>query len=136
LSWAFGLALGKLFFHLPVVGSLGLLFLYSSVYLMAILGVGLFLSTISSNQQQVMFLAFFFMLTFILMSGIFTPVESMPDWAQKLNIINPYAYFMKVIRMILLKGSGFQDIMKDFYAISIYAATILSLAVWRYRKVN
>jgi ABC-2 type transport system permease protein len=133
---AFGLALGKLFFHLPVVGSLGLLFLYSSVYLMAILGVGLFLSTISSNQQQVMFLAFFFMLTFILMSGIFTPVESMPDWAQKLNIINPYAYFMKVIRMILLKGSGFQDIMKDFYAISIYAATILSLAVWRYRKVN
>jgi drug efflux transport system permease protein len=133
---AFGLTMGRVLFHLPMVGSLGLLFMYAAVYLFAILGVGLFLSTISSNQQQVMFLAFFFMLTFILMSGIFTPTESMPEWAQKVNIINPFAYFMKVIRMILLKGSGFKDILKDFYAISIYAGAILSLSVWRYRKVN
>ena len=133
---SFGLVIGKLLFHLPVLGNLGLLFSYASVYLFAVLGVGLFLSTISTNQQQVMFMSFFFMLTFILMSGIFTPIESMPDWAQKVNIFNPFAYFMKVIRMILLKGSGFKDILHEFYAISIYALAILSLAVWRYRKVN
>ncbi len=133
---AFGLTIGRLFFHLPVLGSVGLLFLYASVYLLVVLGIGLFISTLASSQQQVMFLSFFFMLTFILMSGIFTPVESMPLWAQRINIINPFAYFMKVIRMILLKGSGFADIQRDFYSLIIYASVILSLAVWRYRKVS
>ena len=70
------------------------------------------------------------------MSGIFTPVESMPEWAQKVNIINPFAYFMKVIRMILLKGSGFKDILYEFYALTIYALIMLSLSVWRYRKTS
>ncbi|HYW96825.1 MAG TPA: ABC transporter permease [Bacteroidales bacterium] len=133
---AFGLTVGKFFFHLPILGSLGLLFLFASVYLLVVLGIGLLISALSSSQQQVMFLSFFFMLTFILMSGIFTPVESMPQWAQTVNIINPFAYFMKVIRMILLKGSGFRDIACDFYSILVYAGLILSLAVWRYRKVS
>jgi len=133
---AFGLTIGYLFFHLPIEGSLLLLFGFAAVYLLAALGIGLFLSTISSNQQQVMFLSFFFMLTFILMSGIFTPVESMPDWAQHLNIVNPYAYFMKVIRMILLKGSGFVAIQEEFMAVGIYAVSILSLSIYTYRKVS
>ncbi len=63
-----------------------------------------------------MFIAFFFMITFILMSGVFTPAESMPAWAQKINLFNPAAYFMRVIRMMLLKGSGFRDISRDFTA--------------------
>jgi len=103
---------------------------------MAVLGVGLLLSTFADTKQQVMFLAFFFMLTFVLMSGIFTPVESMPQWAQKVNIINPFAYFMRVIRMILLKGSGFNDIRHEFISITIYAISILGLSVWRYRKIH
>jgi ABC-2 type transport system permease protein len=69
------------------------------------------------------------------MSGIFTPAESMPEWAQKVNIINPFAYFMRVIRMVLLKGSGFRDIKTEYLSMGIYAVTILSLAVWRYKKV-
>ncbi len=133
---AFGLTIGHLFFHLPILGSLGLLFLFASVYLLVVLGIGLLISTLSSSQQQVMFLSFFFLLTFILMSGIFTPVESMPQWAQKVNIINPFAYFMKVIRMILLKGSGFGDIHREFYSLLVYASVILGLSVWRYRKVS
>lgn len=133
---AFGLLIGKLFFHLPMLGSTWLLFGFAGLYLIVALGIGLFLSTISSNQQQVMFMTFFFMLTFILMSGIFTPVESMPDWAQRVNIVNPFAYFMKVIRMILLKGSGFKDIQHEIIAMSIYAAGIISLASWRYKKVS
>lgn len=132
---AFGLALGRLFFHIPIVGSLGLLFGFTIVYLLVVLGIGLFISTISSTQQQVMYISFFFLLVFILMSGIFTPTESMPVWAQKVNIINPFYYFMRVIRMILLKGSGFWDISKEFFSLAIYAVIMLSLSIWRYRKV-
>ncbi|MBL7113268.1 MAG: ABC transporter permease [Bacteroidales bacterium] len=129
-----GLGIGRLLYQLPVTGSLLLLLFYASIYLMVVMGIGLFMSAISNNQLQVMFLAFFFLITFILMSGIFTPVESMPDWAVKLNYINPLAYFMRVIRMVLLKGSGIADIIKETIYLSVYAVVILGLATWRYRK--
>lgn len=132
---AFGLLIGKLLFNIPFVGSLPLLFLFASIYLIAVLGIGLLISTMSNSQQQVMFLTFFLMITFILMSGIFTPAESMPHWAQKINVINPFAYFMRVIRMILIKGAGLKDIFMEFVSISIYSLIILSLAIWRYRKI-
>ncbi|MBN1599122.1 MAG: ABC transporter permease [Bacteroidales bacterium] len=131
---AFGLIAGRLLFDQPIVGSLFVLFTMAFIYLLVALGFGLFLSTISNNQQQVMFTIFFFLLVFILMSGIFTPVESMPEWAQHVNIINPFKYFIRVLRMIMLKGSGFTDMMKELVSLSIYGLIILSLAVWRYRK--
>lgn len=129
-----GLVLGMLFYKLPVNGSLLVLLLFASIYLLAVMGLGLFISAISKSQIQVMFLAFFFLVTFILMSGIFTPVESMPDWAIKVNYINPTAYFMRVIRMILLKGSGLADIKNETIYMGIYALILLGLATWRYRK--
>ncbi len=131
---SFGLTIGKILFDIPMNGSLLLLFGFAIVYLLVALGLGLFISTMANTQQQVMFIIFFFFLTFVLMSGIFTPVESMPAWAHYFNIINPLAYFMRVIRMILLKGSGFWDISKEFFSLLVYAVIILSLAVWRYRK--
>ncbi len=133
---AFGLLLGWLLYGVPVRGSLGVLFGFASVYLFVVLSFGLLISTFSSNQQQVMFVAFFFMLLFILTSGIFTPVESMPEWAIKGNIINPVAYFMKANRMIMLKGSGFWDVSKEFFSLLIYGILAMSAAVWRYRKVS
>lgn len=132
---AIGLVIGHLFFDLPMEGSYGVLFIFTFVYLLVAMGFGLFLSAVSDNQQQVMFVVFFFLLTFILMSGIFTPTESMPEWAQVVNVINPFAYFMKVIRMIILKGSGLADIQHEIYSLLVYAGIILSLAMWRYRKV-
>jgi ABC-2 type transport system permease protein len=131
----FGLLVGKLLFNIPIVGSIPLLFFVAAIYLMAVLGLGLFISTVTDTQQQTMFVSFFFMIVFVMMSGTFTPVESMPDWGQFINYINPVSYFMRVIRMILLKGSGFQDILKEIIALTVYAWIILSLAVWRYRKV-
>jgi len=131
---AFGLTIGKILFNIPMEGSLLLLFGFATVYLTVALGLGLFFSTLANSQQQVMFISFFFMLTFILMSGIFTPVESMPKWANYFNYLNPFAYFMRVIRMVLLKGSGFWDIYKEIISLLIYGSIILSLAVWRYRK--
>jgi ABC-2 type transport system permease protein len=131
----FGLLVGKMLFNIPMEGSLLLLFGFTAVYLFLILGLGLFMSTMAQTQQQVMFFSYFFMLTFILMSGIFTPEESMPNWAQQVNIINPIAYFMRAIRMILLKGSGFLDVLPEMASLALYGGIVLILAVWRYRKV-
>ncbi len=133
---AFGLFIAKLLFHLPILGSLTLLFSAAVIYLTSMLGLGLFISTITETQQQAMFIGFFFYLIFIMMSGIFTPAESMPDWAQKVNYINPIAWFMRIIRMILLKGSGFSQIKKEILILTIYGISVLSLAVWRYRKTE
>jgi ABC-2 type transport system permease protein len=132
---AFGLAIGKALYNIPIEGSLILLFAYASVYLIAALGMGLLVSTMAQTQQQALFLNFFIMITFVMMSGIFTPAESMPHWAQQINIINPIAYFMRVIRMILLKGSTFTDIIGDFVSIIIMATILNALAIWRYRKI-
>jgi ABC-2 type transport system permease protein len=133
---AFGLLLARIIFHIPILGSVWLIFGVAAVYLLAVMGIGLFLATVSNTQQQSMFLSWFFMVIFILMSGLFTPVENMPMWAQYLNTINPIAYFIRIMRMIMLKGSVFQDIMVPFAAITVYAIGMLTLAVWRYRKVS
>ncbi len=129
-----GLLIGKLLFNIPMIGSLALLFSFGFLYLLLVIGFGLLLSTNSKTQQQVMFMSFFFLLVFILMSGIFTPVETMPKWARIVNYVNPFAYFMRVNRMILLKGSTFMDIWKDFAAMGAYAFIVLSLSVYTYRK--
>ena len=131
---AFGLLIAWLVFDLPIVGSLWLLFGMAGVYLIGVLGLGLFISTITDTQQQLMFVSFFFMMVFILMGGIFTPVESMPQWAQIADRINPIFYFMKILRMIILKGSGFFDLLEEFISLSFLGIVFLSLAIWRYRK--
>ena len=131
---ALGLAVGWVVFDQPFRGSLLVLFAFAVDYLFLVLGFGLMLSTISETQQQVMFLTFFFLIVFILMSGIFTPIETMPEWAQKINVINPFAYFIKVNRAVLLKGSGFKDLITEFLSIGIYAFLVLTFAVKYYRK--
>ncbi|HNX80296.1 MAG TPA: ABC transporter permease [Prolixibacteraceae bacterium] len=131
---AIGLVIGKLVFGLPFAGNLGLLFLGSFIFMVAVLGLALFISTFSDTQQQFMFTAFFFMIIFILMSGIFTPIDSMPVWAQKLDMINPAVYVMRINRMVLLKGSTFNDISGDLLMLSVIAVAFTGLAVNRYRK--
>ena len=111
-----------------------MIFGYAGIYMLVILGMGLWISTLADTQQQAMFLAWFFMVIFILMSGLFTPIENMPDWAQKLTWVNPIAYLIKVLRSILLKGSGFFDLQMDFLKIIGFALVMLSLAVFSYRK--
>jgi ABC-2 type transport system permease protein len=131
---ALGLVIGKLAFNIPFEGSIALLFLGSSVFLIAVLGLALFISTFSGTQQQYMFVAFFFMIIFILMSGIFTPYESMPLWAQDFNLINPVAYLMRINRMVMLKGSTIQDISRELISLLVIAVCFSALAVRRYRK--
>ncbi|GET27838.1 hypothetical protein SD074_33270 [Prolixibacter sp. SD074] len=98
------------------------------------MGLGLLISVVSDTQQQVFFVSYFFLLVFILMSGLFTPVGSMPKWAQWLDHLNPLYYMMKVIRNVVLKGSGFFDLKYEFLSMLGYGVVMFSLAVMRYRK--
>jgi ABC-2 type transport system permease protein len=131
---ALGLTVGWIAFNIPFEGSLLLFFACAAIFLVAVLGLALFFSTMASTQQQFLFIAFFFVMVFILMSGIFTPAESMPVWAQKFNLVNPVAYLMRINRMVMLKGSGFQDIARDMGALTILALTFITLAIRAYRK--
>ncbi|MNS08022.1 Inner membrane transport permease YbhR [compost metagenome] len=131
-----GLAIAKVVFNVPILGNIGLIYLFTSVYLFVILGIGLFISNHTETQQQAMFIAWFFTVIFILMSGLFTPIESMPQWAQNITLLNPIRYFVEIMRMVLLKGATFQDISFQFFVIIIYAVILNSLALWSYKKVN
>lgn len=133
---AFGLFIAWIMFHIPFEGSLFTLFIFSFVYLVAVLGIGLFISTISNTQQQVLFISFFFVMIFVLMSGLFTPVENMPRWGQIINWFNPLAYFSRVIRMVLLKGSSLWDIRNELLIMLFYGIVTNTLAIWRYRKTS
>ncbi|CAL1517496.1 ABC transporter permease [Chitinophaga sp. MM2321] len=131
---AFGLLIGKLLFQLPIVGSIWLVFFFAAIYLWVMLGMGLLVSTFTETQQQAMFIAWFFVIIFMLMSGLFTPVESMPHWAQVLTWFNPIAYFVKVIRMVMLKGSGWEQIQGYLLIMLAYAAVMNGVAILNYRK--
>jgi ABC-2 type transport system permease protein len=131
---ALGLIIGKLAFNIPFEGSILMMFFAGTIFLVAVLGLALFISTFSGTQQQYMFVAFFCMIIFILMSGIFTPYESMPVWAQDFNLINPVFYLIRINRMVMLKGSTINDISRELYSLAIIAVCFTTLAVRRYRK--
>ena len=131
-----GLLIAKLIFNVPILGNIGLIYLFTSVYLFVILGIGLFISNHTETQQQAMFIAWFFTVIFILMSGLFTPIESMPEWAQNVTLFNPIRYFVEIIRMVMLKGATFLDISFQFFIIVLYAFILNGLAVLSYKKVN
>ncbi len=131
-----GLTIAKLVFNVPILGNIGLIYFFTSIYLLVILGIGLIISNHSDTQQQAMFIAWFFSVIFILMSGLFTPIESMPVWAQNVTLLNPIRYFVEIIRMVMLKGATFSDISKPFFMILFYAFALNGIAVWSYKKVN
>jgi len=130
----FGLLLAYFVFGIPVQGSIWLLLFVASVYLVGILSMGLVVSTLTNTMQQAMFISWFFLVIFILMSGLFTPIESMPDWAQIMNHANPVSYFVKINRMIMLKGSGFIDIRDDLIILASFAIILFTFSIIRYRK--
>lgn len=132
----FGMNIGRTIFHVPIVGNPALILLFAVIYILVFLGMGFFISNFTETQQQAMFIAWFFTVIFILMSGLFTPIESMPSWAQKITEFNPIRYFIEVIRMVMLKGSTFKDILPQLIKISIYAVVMNLLAVISYRKVT
>lgn len=129
-----GFIVSYIVYGIVPAGSYLLIYLFAAIYLIALLGFGLFTSTFAETQQQAMFISYFCMMIFILLGGLFAPIENMPDWAQALTYINPVSYFIEVMRMIVLKGSGFVDLLKYFGIIVLFAITFNVLAIWNYRK--
>ncbi len=131
---ALGLTVGYLAFRIPLEGSLLLVFGFALLYAPCMLGLGFLISNFADTQQQAMLTAWFLLVVFILMSGLFTPVESMPLWAQRLDLLNPVHYFVAFMRQVLMKGAGFADVRGHFAAVLLYGVVVNALAVWTYRK--
>ena len=131
---ALGLLLARLAFDVPMRGSLLLVFAAAGIYLVAALGVGLWISARVETQQQAMFVTFFLMMIYLLMSGLFTPVRAMPEWAQWLAQLNPVMHFMRLMRAVLLKGAGPADVAPQLAALAVSGAVVLTIAVGQYRK--
>ena len=131
---AIGLTVGVLVFGVPIRGSLFLLFGVAGVYLLVALGIGLFISTLVHTQQQAMFVTFFIVNIYLLMSGLFTPIDSMAPWVQAVSQINPVRHFVTISRAILMKGAGLADIAVPLTILAGFAVIVLSLAVRQYSK--
>jgi len=136
VTFTMGLLVGWLVYGVMPVGSIVLLYLFAAVYLLPVLGLGLLISTYTDTQQQAMFVSFFFVMIFILMSGLFTSIESMPGWAQIISRLNPVTYFIDVMRMVVLKGSGLRDILPHIGAVVLFGIFFNIWAIINYKKTS
>lgn len=126
--------LGRVWFGVEIAGSLGLLALFSGTFLLASLGIGLFLSTVSQTQMQATQLAFFVIMPSFLLSGFVFPREAMPAVIQWLGWLVPLTYFLQLIRGVMLKGTGLDVLWPYFLPLAVFAVCIVTLSALRFRK--
>lgn len=131
-----GLSISWLVYGIAPAGNLLVLYGFIWVYLLAVLGFGLLVSTYCETQQQAMFIMFFFMMIFILMGGLFTSIDSMPSWAQVVARLNPVTYLISVMRMVILKGSSLLDILPHMLVTFVFAAVLNTWAIINYKKTS
>lgn len=131
-----GLIVGKLVFDMPMRGSIVLLFATAAIYLVVTLSIGLLVSTIVETQQQAMFVTFFIMSAYLLLSGLFTPIDSMAPWVKVVSLVNPVRHFVAIGRAILIRGATIADIAQPLLTLVAFAAIMLTVAVLRYHKTT
>jgi ABC-2 type transport system permease protein len=124
----------RVLFHVPMVGSLPLLYLCALSFIAATLAVGITISTLASNQLQAMQMSFFFFLPSLLLSGFMFPFRGMPEWAQVIGQALPLTHFLRVLRGILLKGNGFPDVWPDIWPILVFGLLVMTFGALRYRR--
>jgi ABC-2 type transport system permease protein len=134
LDLMLGLVAARFVFGVPIRGSLMLLLGSAGLYLIVALAIGLWISTLVETQQQAMFLSFFVIMIYLLMSGLLTPIDSMPHWVQVASLLNPVRHFVSIARAILVKGAGFTEIARQLATLGIFAVGFLTLAIRQYRK--
>ena len=134
INLAIGLVVAAVVFGVPMRGSLVLLFGAAAVYLVAALAIGLFISSLVDTQQQAMFVTFFVMNVYLLMSGLFTPIDSMAPWVRVVSELNPVRHFVTISRAILIKGAGPADIARPFLTLTAFGVVTLALAIRQYTK--
>jgi ABC-2 type transport system permease protein len=128
------LAAAHVLFHVPMVGNLGLLLVVALVFIAANLAVGITFSTVAKNQLQAMQMAFFFFLPSLLLSGFMFPFRGMPHWAQVVGEMFPLTHFLRIVRGILLKGNGLEEVALQVWQIALFSAIALTIGVKRYRQ--
>jgi ABC-2 type transport system permease protein len=133
-EFSLGITIAVLLFNVPMVGNPLVLLTGATLYLLAALGVGLWVSTVSDTQQQALFVTFSLLMVYILMSGLFTPIRAMPGWVKTVAQINPLMHFIALVRAVMLKGAGFRDVWVQLAALSAIGVSILGLALTQYRK--
>jgi ABC-2 type transport system permease protein len=136
IIFSIGLMIARFAYGIIPIGNIGLMYAFLAVYLFTILGFGLLISTYAETQQQAQSLAFFFLMIFNLMGGLFTPIDSMPEWAQWITRLIPISYFINVMRMVVLKGSGFSDIQYHLLIVFVMGIILNGWAVINYKKTS
>ena len=134
LIMTIGFIIARVVYGIMPLGSFFTIYAFAGVYLLAVLGLGLLISTYSATQQQAMFLSFFLMMIFVLLSGLYTSIDSMPGWAQWITRFNPVTYFIEVMRMVVLKGSSISDIKSHIFIVLGFAVFLNSWAIFNYKK--
>lgn len=141
--WCFGLLvltisifIGWLVYGLYPAGNIGLIYLVATLFILTMSGFGLLVSNFSSTMQQAIFVMFFFIMICMLMSGLFTPVVSMPEWAQKITILVPPKYFINIMRDVYLKGCTFADEWVNYLALLLFSVVMGLAATLSYKKQN
>lgn len=132
----FGVALvvGAYVFDMPLGGDFVVLFGATLLYLTVTLGMGLLISTLSGSQQQAFMGGFLFMLPAALLSGIMTPIRSMPEWLQPFTLANPLRHYAEVLRGVLLRGAGFEELSFQLVVLAAMGAFVFGFAAIRFRK--
>jgi ABC-2 type transport system permease protein len=134
LDLVLGLILAHFVFGVPIRGSVAVVLVAAAIYLLGALGIGLWISTVAETQQQAMFVTFSIMMVYMLMSGLFTPVRGMPEWAQWVAQLSPVMHFTQLMRAVLLKGAGWADVARELGILTLMGAAVLTISVRRYRK--
>ncbi|MBX7120394.1 MAG: ABC transporter permease [Gemmatimonadaceae bacterium] len=129
-----GLTVARFVFGVPMEGSLVLVCAGAALYLVAALGIGLWVSTVTETQQQAMFVNFSILMVYLLMSGLFTPVSAMPHWAQVVANVNPMRHFITLMRAVLLKGAGLPDVAPQLVVLAVSGVVVLAVAMRQYHK--
>jgi len=129
-----GFTVARLIYGIVPLGSFSTIYIFSMVYLLAVLGMGLLVSTYANTQQQAMLISFFIMMVFVLMGGLYTSVDSMPEWAKWVTKFNPISYFIEVIRMVVIKGSTLADISRQLLIMFGFAIVLNGWAIINYKK--
>lgn len=130
----YAMVLARLFYGQVPEGNIGVIFLFATLFILVVSCMGLIVSNYSDTTQQAALVMFFFLVIFILLSGLITPVSSMPEWAKAFTRINPLRYFIEAMRMLYLKGSSLYELRHHFYALSVYAAAMWIWAIGSYKK--
>jgi len=128
------LVVGYWVFHVPVRGPLLALYGASLLFIVASLGLGLFVSTLGRNQAQVMQTAFLFLLPNILLSGFMWPREAMPAAARYVGIFLPLTHYLRLVRGIVLKGNGLTELWPQLLSLAVFAFLFFMFSTWRFSK--